>query len=156
MANQPIHSLRVHVHVQVLNGAEVIQALEDVWGRGQVDVLHHFEELASKSANWSDAMALLRDAAVIVSPHGGSMSNMVFAPAKTAVVEFIPLLVPKSIKMKTRPCFLGLSHALGFEYHAVAPVGYNKTFFDHGAMTVPISELKATVGAIKQARGRIR
>ena len=58
----------------------------------------------------------LKDAAVVVGPHGGGMGNMVFAPEGTRVIEFIP---PHS----SRPCFMGLAvrwYLVGFgapEHH---------------------------------------
>ena len=80
---------------------------------------------------------------------GGGMGNIVFAPVGTRVVEFIP---PHS----SRPCFMGLAGALGFEYHALAPehAGDSAAFFNHDHMTVPIEELKRVVRLLRKGSTR--
>jgi hypothetical protein len=53
----------------------------------------------------------------VISPHGGQMGNILFAPAGTLVVELVDVV-------SGNLCFLGLSRMLGFDYEAVTPTSY--------------------------------
>jgi hypothetical protein len=62
--------------------------------------------------------ATLKEAALVVSVHGGAMANIAYAPVGTAVLEITG-------DLPTRPCYLGLAGALGFEHAAVATEGFS-------------------------------
>jgi hypothetical protein len=59
----------------------------------------------------------LAKARAVISPHGGQMGNILFAPPGTLVVELIDVVTGNL-------CFLGLSRMLGFDYEAVTPTTY--------------------------------
>ena len=83
---------------------------------------------------WRQDREAFRNAGVIIGPHGGGFANMIFAPVNATIIEFTPLVQYKHDGKNERPCYFGLAHGLGFEYHAVAPSKFN---FDHGSMVVP-------------------
>jgi capsular polysaccharide biosynthesis protein len=68
----------------------------------------------------------LLDAGIIIAPHGGALSNLVFAPINTSIVEFLPLTSLEKVnagldafrelrklRQNSRPAFFGLATALG-------------------------------------------
>lgn len=51
---------------------------------------HGFGIVAMENYSLQEQMAIARNAKIIVSPHGAGLSNMVFSPKGTAIVELIP------------------------------------------------------------------
>ena len=87
---------------------------------------------------WLEDRTVFESASIIVGPHGGAMANMIFAPVKTTIIEFLPLTRLKKLGENERPCYFGLARGMGFDYHAVEPIDFD---FDK-PMSVPIKELK--------------
>ena len=72
---------------------------------------------------------------------------MIFAPAHyTKIVEFIPLSRLKAMGKNERPCYFGLSQALGFDYYEVEPSNFD---FEHGSMTIPLDGLRGVVQKVR-------
>jgi rhamnogalacturonan II specific xylosyltransferase len=84
--------------------------------------------------NWRRDREAVKNANVIIGPHGGALSLMIFAPPGTIILEFTPLVQFKRDGKNERPCYFGLAHGLGFKYHAVEPSVFH---FDRGTMVVP-------------------
>jgi len=87
--------------------------------------------VANLTNNWKEDRALMEQADVIFGPHGGAMSNMVFAKKAISVVEFIPLGHLHRSNQNARPCYLGLATALNFSYYNVEPDDTDKNSFTH-------------------------
>ena len=119
----------------VTNEAEVLATLRRRWPKRQLRVVY-------PTNSWRRDRETVRNASVIVGPHGGAMANMVFAPANTTIIEFLPLVRYKREGKNERPCFFGLAHGLGFEYHAVEPSTFD---FNRGGMVVSIEKLEALI-----------
>jgi capsular polysaccharide biosynthesis protein len=97
--------------------------------------------------DWRRDREALKNARIVIAPHGGACSNMIFAPANATFVELTPLLKMKREGVNERPCYFGLAHALGFTYHAIEPMyvkGNSNSFFDDRIMTVPVAAVRAT------------
>lgn len=67
----------------VLNNAEVESALRSEYG-------HQFR-VFSGSNSLEESMLALAHARVVIGAHGGAFTNLLFAPNKTIVVEFMPV-----------------------------------------------------------------
>jgi len=120
----------------VHNKADVLATLAKKWPNLRV---------IYPSNNWRSDRDSVRNAGVIIGPHGGAMANMIFAPASATVIEFIPLLQRKRNKKNERPCYFGLAHGLGFTYHAIEPSHFE---FDQGSMVVPTGALATQLEAV--------
>lgn len=94
--------------------------------------------------NWREDRTIFESASIIIGPHGGAMANMIFAPVKTTIIEFLPLTRLKSQGENERPCYFGLARGMGFDYHAVEP----SDFRFEGPMTVSVNELEKALGSI--------
>jgi hypothetical protein len=97
---------------------------------------------------WREDRAVFATAWLIVGPHGGAMANMVFAPANSTVIEFLPIRRLAKRGENSRPCYFGLAHGLGFQYFSVEPQGFG---FDK-TMAVSLRELTNAVRAAVLAR----
>ena len=73
-----------------------------------------------KPGSWRDDRRNMSRARVVVSPHGGAVANLVFAPAGASLIELI-----SSQGLSQRPCYYGLAHSLGFSYDYVEPVKFD-------------------------------
>eukprot|EP00466_Bigelowiella_natans_P015382 jgi/Bigna1/77363/fgenesh1_pg.47_\ len=89
-----------------------------------------------------DARDLFRRALMIIGPHGGAFSNMVFAKPGTVVVEFIPMYKfstkPHAGKRTSTYCYYGLSQACGHRYWFVDPENFD---FNRGGMVVRVEDV---------------
>lgn len=114
----------------VVNEKDVLSAISEIWP--SVKVVFPIND-------WKKDRTEFENARVIIGPHGGAFSNMIFAPINTTIVEFLPV---KSLKLRNeidRPCFLKLAYALKFRYFSVE----SKLAFDfYKPMNVSISVLK--------------
>ena len=122
----------------VANEDDVVQAILEVFPTLQV---YH------PTNNWRADRHALSKARVIITPHGGALANMIFAPSNyTKIVEFIPLSNIKAAGGNERPCYFGLAQALGFDYYEVEPTAFN---FDAGKMVIPIDGLREVVRKVR-------
>ena len=71
--------------------------------------------------NWKIDRQVIEKADIIVGPHGGALSNMIFANPETKVVEFLPLVKLRKKVENSRPCYFGLALSLGLDYEALEP-----------------------------------
>ena len=107
---------------------------------------------------WREDRLELGSAGVVFAPHGGNIGNIIFAPAGTILVEFLPLLkyhhtppsaAERNVGLTTknpRPCYFGLSLGLGFNYFSVEPSVFD---FDSGGMVVPVDRVTETSKAVR-------
>jgi len=123
----------------VANEADVLATLRTQWPELRV---------VFPTSDWRQNRESVKNAAVIISPHGGAMANMIFAPVNTTIIEFTPLVQYKHEGKNERPCYFGLAHGLGFEYHAVAPSTFD---FDHGSMVVPTKRLETVLDKLESS-----
>ncbi len=114
----------------VANEPDVLAALRRTWPGLRV---------LFPTNDWHKDRESVRNASVIIGPHGGAMANMIFAPVNTTIIEFTPLVQYNRDGENERPCYFGLAHGLGFKYHAIAPSKFN---FNSGSMVVPTSRLE--------------
>jgi len=119
------------------NENEVLVALRIHFPGMQVVSLHD---------DWRQDRHVVQQASIIVGPHGGAMSNMIFAPINTTIIEFLPLRRLKKSGQNSRPCFFGLAHGLGFSYFSVEPENFDFL----RPMIVPINVLVDTVVKIQK------
>jgi hypothetical protein len=76
-----------------------------------------------------ETAALFSKASLIVAPHGAGLTNMLFSPKGTRIVEFMPMLDPNV-------CYWHLAELIGHPYSMI-PVSNTET----GCMRVDIGEL---------------
>lgn len=119
------------------NEADVISTLTKRWPNVRV---------VYPTNDWRRDRYSVRNASVIIGPHGGALGNMIFAPPNATVVEFLPLVKLKRAGKNERPCYFGLAHALGFSYHAVEPSRFS---FEGDSMVVPTMQLESVLNHIK-------
>jgi hypothetical protein len=76
-----------------------------------VDTLsrHGFESVTMAGRTVAEQAALFAEAAVVVAPHGGALTNLVFCQPGTKVVELFP-------RGYTPVCFWTITDALGLDY----------------------------------------
>jgi len=128
----------------VLNEEEVLEVLRAT-GR-HVEVLGYLQ-------NYQTDKALFADADYIVGPHGGAMSNMLFAHPGATVVEFSDVGHPSGLwgfssekfangRERPRPCFLGLAVALDLRYVPISPLN-PETFSYDRPMRMDVKALEA-------------
>jgi len=126
----------------VINEEAVLEVLRAT-GR-QVDVLGHIQDFHTDKA-------LFANADYIVGPHGGAMSNMLFAHSGATVVIFDDVghrsglfgsMAVSKMPEGPRPCFLGLAVALGLRYVPISPMNAD-TFDYHAPMTMDVEALTA-------------
>jgi hypothetical protein len=78
-------------------------------------------EVFDPSNNWMQDREVMKRARVVLGPHGGAWSNIIFCDEDTDVIEFLPLLTLRRRGKNERPCFYGLAGALGLRYWFVEP-----------------------------------
>jgi hypothetical protein len=120
---------------RVENEKDVLELLKHRYGK--------FLQVYIPKDNWKDDREVFKHAKVIVGPHGGAMSNMVFAPSGTKIIEFIPLDELAQNDGNDRPCYMGLANALGFNYTYVNTL----KFSFEGPMQVDLDDLKKKLGS---------
>jgi len=84
---------------------------------------------------------LFRRALMIIGPHGGAFSNMVFSKPGTVVVEFLPMYnfsQRGSPERTSKFVYYGLSQACGHRYWFVNPEKFD---FDRGGMVVDVRDV---------------
>lgn len=123
----------------VLNEEEVLLTIREILSN--VTVVY-------PTGNWRENRKLFENARVIIGPHGGAFGNIIFAPTRTIVIEFTPLKSLRLRKQNERPCYFGLSHALGFTYYSVEP----KIFNYEKPMTMDITKLKNVLQKVVESR----
>ena len=122
----------------VANEDDVVQAISEIFPTLQV---YH------PTNNWRADRHVLSKARVIITPHGGALANMIFAPTNyTKIVEFLPLSKIKAAGGNERPCYFGLAQALGFDYYEVEPKAFD---FEAGKMDIPIDGLREVVRKVR-------
>jgi hypothetical protein len=86
--------------------------------------------------------AQLSRALAIVSPHGGQLANLIFAPPQTLIVELADIAI-------SNLCFLGLARMLRFPYASVTamPYGHDDHVLRANATTV-VSALASHINAL--------
>ncbi|WP_130649327.1 glycosyltransferase family 61 protein [Egicoccus halophilus] len=75
-----------------------------------------FERVFMEELDFDAQVALMRDTQVLAAPHGAGLTNMLFCPRGTAVIEIADLSFPN-------PNFYALAAALGHPYWLVAGTG---------------------------------
>jgi prepilin-type processing-associated H-X9-DG protein len=97
--------------------------------------------------DWIKDKEVLKQAKVVLGPHGGAWSNILFCDEKTDVIEFLPLASIKKRGKNERPCFYGLANALNLSYWSVEPFNFNFERPGRG-MTVPINEVLSVLNRV--------
>ena len=88
--------------------------------------------------DWIQDREVFKCARVVIGPHGGAFSNLIFCKENTDVIEFLPLISLKQKGDNERPCYYGLSNALGLNYWTIEPKNFN---FEKPDMFVPVNKL---------------
>mmetsp|Transcript_12523 Transcript_12523/g.30827 ORF Transcript_12523/g.30827 Transcript_12523/m.30827 type:complete len:494 (-) Transcript_12523:109-1590(-) len=107
---------------------------------------HSIEISVFKFTTREEMRALFSRALMIIGPHGGGFSNMVFSRPGTFVVEFLPLHTFSMKNMTSRTsqfCYYGLTQACGHHYWFVNPENFD---FNRGGMVVDIQLVLHIVG----------
>lgn len=132
-----IYIPRKHGHSRsVTNEGAVLNVLREKFGPR----LHIFQP----TNHFKNDSVLFNNANIIIAPHGGALSNMIFAPNNTTIIEFLPLVKYKKKKLNERPCYFGLAKGLGFSYYSVEP----DTFSFDTSIQISITMLHAVLNLI--------
>jgi len=75
-----------------------------------------FERVRMEGLNFIEQVKLMRETAVLLAPHGAGLTNMLFCPEGTHVVEFADLSFPN-------PNFYAVASAMGLKYWLVSAEG---------------------------------
>jgi hypothetical protein len=121
----------------VENEREVIEVLLQIFGR-KLYICHPTDA-------WTDQIQIFSEAQIIIGPHGGAFGNMILAPVNTTVIEFHDIRALMKARENSRPCYLGLAHALGFTYYNFEP--QNFTF--GGSMWIDTTKLREFLQVVK-------
>jgi hypothetical protein len=92
---------------RISNEAAVIEAIRDL--------LPNCEVVRLEEMSFADQVALFRDASILISPHGGGLTNLVFCRPGTAIVEVLPEDSPYM--------YHDLAHLRSLDYMAYRPPG---------------------------------
>lgn len=113
---------------RLLNEEEIWQELEP----------HGFERVLMEDLSFEAQVELMSETAVLFSIHGAGLTNMMFCPAGTHVVEIADLSFPN-------PNFYAVAAALGHEYWVLkgTPVGDAHPL--NRDMYMPMNELRNTL-----------
>lgn len=98
--------------------------------------------LPGKKGNTLTERQVLENAKIIIGPHGGALSNIIYAPKGSTLIEFTNIKTSHD-----RPCFLGLAKGLGFDYYGLEPTKFS---FTEGEMLIDVVELKELLIKIKE------
>ena len=74
--------------------------------------------------DWTKDKEIMKRARVVLGPHGGAWSNIIFCKEDTDVIEFLPLVTLKARGSNERPCYYGLSSALNLNYWCIEPENF--------------------------------
>jgi len=96
----------------VKNEAKVLEIMKSLGFKVEVPHLQN---------HWKIDRHIIETADIIVGPHGGALSNMIFAKPGTKIVEFLPLVKLRRRLLNSRPCYFGLALSLGLDYEAIEP-----------------------------------
>jgi len=95
--------------------------------------------------DWTKDKEIMKRARVVLGPHGGAWSNIIFCKENTDVIEFLPLVTLKEQGLNERPCYYGLSNALNLKYWTIEPTNFD---FEKPGMVVPVDELLSVLEQI--------
>jgi hypothetical protein len=102
--------------------------------------LHFFEDL-----NFREQVQLMSETAVLLTPHGANMTNLMFMNEETTVIELGNNQVPN-------PCYRTLANSVGLEYF-YEPCSTGEVFHEHGDITVDLDSLSASLEKIEKKLG---
>lgn len=106
-----IYISRSQTNRRVLNEPEIIEFLKQ----------YQFESVTLETLSVSDQAALFANATVVIAPHGGGLTNLVFCRSNTTVIE---LFSPNFVY----PCYWFLSNLVELDYYYLLgemPLGVN-------------------------------
>jgi hypothetical protein len=86
---------------RILNEPELVAALE----------CRDFKAIKCESLSLSEQACIFRHAEIIIAPHGAGLTNLLFAPIHTSVLELFPSKIPGGAI-----CYWSLCQALGISY----------------------------------------
>jgi capsular polysaccharide biosynthesis protein len=115
---------------RILNEDEVFALLES----------HGFERIFCEDLSFQEQIELFGEAEIIVSPHGAGLTNMIFAPPGTKIIE---LFSPCS----TCICYWSLANILGFPYSYFRSIDDPSTYYGaepaHNHLLVDLKTLES-------------
>lgn len=83
---------------------------DDLWARLEPQ---GFERVFMEDLGFEEQVALMRETSVLVAPHGAGLTNMLFCPSGTHVIEIADLSFPN-------PNFYAVAAAMGHDYWLVS------------------------------------
>lgn len=92
-----------------------------------------FKWKSTETLSFEEQATLFANAEVIVAPHGAGISNILFAPKSSVIIE----LFPRGRSWRTRQTFYQLSQALGMHHYVLIC----DTLDENETMHVPIDQL---------------
>lgn len=112
---------------RITNEGEILPILES----------HGFEIVAPGTLSFQEQVALFSEAELIAGPHGAGLTNILFAPINSKVLEIFPAT-------RLKNTYFLLSHSLGLTYRGVVgSAGDRKEWFH-----VDPGEMQSTVNAL--------
>lgn len=129
----------------VINEASVLEFLSNFG----------FELYCLEEMTLREQAELFAAAEIIIGPHGGGLTNVLFAPSNAIVIEFF---APAHFRAQTQFwCYWMMSTTLGLEYWYVLCQGQYRpgSSINHDDLIVPIHKLQATLEhALQRTRAR--
>jgi hypothetical protein len=107
-----------------------------------------FEKVFLEELSFRDQVRLMQEAHVVAAPHGAGLTNMMFCPEGTAIVEIASLGFPN-------PNFYALAAAMGHDYALVAAEerGEDRPQLERNLIVDP-EALEAALDAVQATSGR--
>jgi capsular polysaccharide biosynthesis protein len=79
--------------------------------------LHHFETHFMEEYSLAQQARIVREAEIVVAPHGAGLANLLFARPQTRVIEIVPAGRYNSTCYPEKSRIFGLHHQLIFAEH---------------------------------------
>jgi hypothetical protein len=111
----PINRLKASAHRRLYFGRrEKFQARMSIEFAAKLEAIlnkHHFEKLYLEEHDISTQAEIISQADVIIAPHGSALTNIMFAPEETLIIE-----LNREIQGELRPWFYQMSGGLNQKY----------------------------------------
>lgn len=128
---------------KILNEQEIYNFLDE----------NSFSVIETDEMSFLEQVNLFSNANILISSHGAGLTNMVFMPENSIIIELMPEY-SKYDKFEINKCFENMSYALNFKYIRIDCKRFDyKTQFDTCDILIDSQELKNKISLIREKNG---
>ena len=125
---------------KILNEQEIYNFLDE----------NSFSVIETDDMSFLEQVKLFSNAKILISSHGAGLTNMVFMPQNSIIIELMPEY-SKYDKFEINKCFENMSNALSFKYIKIDCKRFDyKTQFDTCDILIDSQELKNKINSIME------